>query len=64
MSGIAMATYRIFWVHGAHRSANHVPVDIECIDDEDACKRARQYLDGIAAGWERALGRLRDLVED
>ena len=41
-----MALYRIFFVIGAQRSELHVPVDVECNDDEDACKRARQYLNG------------------
>jgi DNA-binding transcriptional ArsR family regulator len=26
--------------------------------------QARDFLDGVSAGWDRAIGRLRDLVED
>ena len=32
--------------------------------DVERLAQARQYLDGIAAGWDRALGRLRNLVEE
>ena len=40
-----MRTYRIYFLdYGAHISAP--PIVIECADDDDAIKQAKQYIDG------------------